>query len=286
MNDPHHRPVAAGFPESGNGGVEFFLGNFRDHFPAEALADRLHFARHSGIFVGQVGVVRPGIDDAQGVARGGEVEVYGADVRMVLVREVDGHQAAHSRGRLVHQAAGLAEEHVLSVLADLGDLRLGHPGIKEQVVDDGANQHLEGSRRTEAGTGQNRGLAVSIEAPHLAAQLDEPCRHAPNQSRGVVNLRRHRLQGIQADLAQGVSLGLDPDHIGAIGANRRHRIQIHGTSQNTAPLMVRMVAADLRAARRGEVTLRRFAKGGGKTGIQFFLVVCGKNQCRHNSLPK
>ena len=123
-----------------------------------------------------------GVDDAQGMTAGGEVEVHRMNHRGIFFEEVDGHQVAHGGSHLIHQTAGLAEEHVLGVLTNLGNLRLGHPGIKEQMVDDGANQHLKGCRGAEAGAGQHRGGAVGIEALHLASQLMEPSCHAPNQS--------------------------------------------------------------------------------------------------------
>ena len=135
---------------------------------------------------------------------------------MLLVRKVDGHQPAHGRGRLIHQAAGLAEEDIFRVLSDLGDLRLGYPSVKEQVVDDGADEHLEGGRGAQARAGQNGGLAVGVKAPHLAAQLGKSCSHAPDQGRGGVDFRFHRLQRIQPHLAQRIALGLNPDHIGAV----------------------------------------------------------------------
>ena len=68
------------------------------------------------------------------MAAGGEIEVHRGDDGVVLVKEVDGHKIAHGGGGLVHQAAGLAEEHVFRVLADLGNLRLAHPIVEEQAV--------------------------------------------------------------------------------------------------------------------------------------------------------
>ena len=126
-------------------------------------------------------MVRTAVDDTQGMAAGGEIKVHRLDDGIFLIKEVNGHQIAHSGGHLIHQTAGLAEEHIFRILADHGDLRLGNPAVKEHVVDDGADQHLIGSRRGQTAAGQNGGLAVGIEAFHLAAQLDKTSGNTPDQ---------------------------------------------------------------------------------------------------------
>ncbi len=254
VDAPHHRPVAAGLPQGGNVGIEIGFLDLGQHFLAEPVGHRPDLPGDSGVFVGQVGMAGPGVDDAQGVAAGGEIKVDGADGRLVLVKEVDGHQAAHSGGRLIHQAAGLAEKHIFRVLADLGDLRLGNPAVKEQVVDDGADEHLVGGGGAEAGARQHRGLAVGIEALDLTAQLHEPGRHAPDQSGSGIDLVFHGGQILQIHFTQGVTLGLDADDVGAVGPHRRHGVQIHRAGQDPAPLMVRVVAADLRPAGSGKIS--------------------------------
>ena len=142
VDGPQYRPVTAGFPKRRHPGIEVLLVDLGQDLLAELGADRLQFAGDGGVFVGQVRVAGLAVDDAQGMAAGGKVKVHRLDDRMVLVQEIDGHQVAHGGGHLVHQAAGLAEEHVLRVLADHSNLRLGHFAIKEQAVDDGSDQHL------------------------------------------------------------------------------------------------------------------------------------------------
>ena len=70
--------------------------------------------------------------------------MYRTDIRALLVGKINGDQAAHRGGRLIHQAAGLAEKDIFRVLADLRNFRLGHPAAKKQMVDDGSDQHLKG----------------------------------------------------------------------------------------------------------------------------------------------
>ena len=284
MHSPHNRPIAAGFPEFGDGGVKFLLGNFRGHFPAQAIADFLQLSGNGRVFIGQVGVICSGVDDAQGVAGGGEIEVHRPDVRVLSIGKIDGHQAAHRAGGLIHQAAGLAEEHILRVLADLSHLGLGHPAVKEQMIDDGADEHLKGRGGAQAGAGQHRGLAVGIKAPHLAAQLGKPSRHAPDERGRGIDFRRHRLQIVQIHLTQRVALGLDTNHVCPANADSRHRVQVYRAGQHPTPLMIRVIAADFRASGGRKIPLGFPAEGGGKAGIQSRFVLCGKNQVRHNIL--
>ena len=284
VHSPHNRPIAAGFPEFGDGGVKFLLRNFRGHFSAQAIADFLQLSGNGRVFIGQVGVICPGVDDAQGMAGGGEIEVHRPDVRVSLVRKINGHQAAHRAGGLIHQAAGLAEEHILRILADLSHLGLGHPAGKEQMIDDGADEHLKGRGGAQTGAGQHRGLAVGVKAPNLAAQLGEPSRHAPDEGRRRVDLRRHRLQIVQIHLTQRVALGLDTNHVCPADTDSRHRVQVYRAGQHPTPLMIRVIAADFRASGSGKIPLGFPAEGGGKAGIQSRFVLCGKNQVRHNIL--
>ena len=171
VDDPHDRPVTAFFPQGGNGGVEVLLGNLRHHILAKVFADRLHFPGNGGIFVGQIRMVGPGIDDAQGMARGRKVKVNRPNIRVLFIRKVDGDETAHSGGCLIHQSAGLAEKDIFRVLANLGNLRLGNPPIKKQMIDDGSDEHFESGRGAEAGTGQNSGFTVGVKTADLTAQL-------------------------------------------------------------------------------------------------------------------
>ena len=213
-------------------------------------------------------MVCAGINDAQGMAAGREVEGNRLDLRMVLIKEIDGHQIAHSGSSLVHQAAGLAEEHILRVLADLGNLCLGDLGTEEQVVDDGTNQHLISRGRRKAGAGQDGGFAVSIKALDCTTKLGKSCCHTADQRRGGIDFLFLGGQLRHIDLTEGISLGENTDHAGAVFTDSRHRIQIHRRSQDTATLMVRVVAADLGTAGCRKIPGGFAAKGGCKAGIQ------------------
>ena len=72
-------------------GAEFML--------AEAIGFDL--SGDGGVFVGQVGMVSAGIDDAQGVAAGGEVKIDGLDHGVILVEKVDPCRARNEQPLLL-----------------------------------------------------------------------------------------------------------------------------------------------------------------------------------------
>ncbi len=150
----------------------------------------------------------------------------------------------------------LAEVHILGILADPGDLRLGYLAIKEQAVDDGADEHLIGSGRRKTGAGQHRGLHIGIKALYLAAKVSKPGCHTPDQRRGGVDFLGLNLQIGHIHLAHGIPLGLDADHIGTVDPDSRICIQIYRRSQHMTPLMVCMVTANFRTAGSGKIPLR------------------------------
>ena len=281
----HDGPVAAGFAQLGDTGIEVLLVDLGQDLLAELGGNGLDLAGNGGILVGQVRMVGAGVDDAQGMAGGGEVEAQGTDHGVFLVEEVDVHEIAHGGGHLVHEAAGLAEEYIFGILADHGNLGLGNLVLKEQAVDDGADEHFVGGGGGKAGAGEDGGLAVGIEAFHLAAQLGEPGGNATDQGGGGVDLAFHGLKLGHIHFADGIALGENADGVGAVEAHGGHGVQVHGCCQNPAPLMVGMVAADLGAAGGGEIALRGAAKLGGKArvqsgaqvGIQNKLGCCHKN---------
>ena len=113
---------------------------------AETARDAAHLLRDGGVFVGQIRVVRAGIEDAGRIAAVGKVKFHTLDQRRLRIGKVDEDQPADARGRLVHQAAGLAEIDILRVLADLRDLDRGQLPVKKQLVQNRADQHLERRR--------------------------------------------------------------------------------------------------------------------------------------------
>ena len=230
-------------------------------------------------------MVSTGIDDAQGMTAGCKIKIHRLDDRMIFVKEIDGHKIAHGGSGLVHQTTGLAEEHIFRILADLGNLSLSHSGIKEQMVDNGADQHLIGSGGRQTAAGKNGGFAVSVEALHLAAQLCKAGGHTTDQRRCGVDLLFLGGQFLHIDLAAGIALGKNADQISAVGADGSHRIQIYRGSQHTTSLMVGVIAADLGTSRCGEVTGGFTAEGGSEALIEgrFLNIINHKYRGSHST---
>ena len=94
---------------------QFFPGHALEHFPAQGRGHRLHFGGNGGVIRREIAVLAAGADHAQVVALFAEIILerlhHGG-----IGAEIDGHQPAHGRGHLIHQAAGLAEEHVFGIL--------------------------------------------------------------------------------------------------------------------------------------------------------------------------
>ena len=70
VDGSQHRPVAAGFPQLGDSGIEISLIDLGQYILAEMGADGLQFLGDGGIFIGQVRMIRAGINDAQRMAAG------------------------------------------------------------------------------------------------------------------------------------------------------------------------------------------------------------------------
>ena len=168
------------------------------------------------------------------------------------VLEVDADDAAHRAGRLVHQAAGLAEKDVLGILADLRDADLAefvHVIIVVFAAEDRRDADLEGRRAGQAGTAQHVAGGAGVKAAHLAAVIEDTHRHAADQGGGVFSLPRLRGTDAQVHIADLFkTLGLDAHDVVLIGGDHRHDVQVDRTGQHDAVVVVGVVAADLGAA--------------------------------------
>ena len=94
-----------------------------------------------GIFVGQVGVVGTGIQDAEGEARLREVHGHRLHDGLGGVGKINGDDVAHAGSHLVHQAAGLAKVDILCPLACL--LYTSDAADEEDSVDLGGCRSLK-----------------------------------------------------------------------------------------------------------------------------------------------
>ena len=136
---------------------------------------------------------------------------------MGRVLEVDGDNAADGAGGLVHQTAGLAEEHILGILADLGDLdlvELLHVIVVVLAAQDGTDADLKGCGAGQTGAAQHIAGGVAVKAAHLAACIHNALGDAADQGRGVLGLARLRDEVGDIDIVNFVKAqGLDADDI-------------------------------------------------------------------------
>ena len=171
--------------------------------------------------------------------------------------EVDGDNAADGAGGLVHQAAGLAEEHILGILADLGNLdlvELLHVIVVVLAAQDSTDADLKGcgavTDRSRAARCWSCG--AEIKAAHLAARIHDALGDAADQGRGVLGLARLRDEVGDIDVVNFVKAQrLDADDIFLIRGDDGHHIQVDRACQHHAVVVVGVVAADLGAARGG-----------------------------------
>ena len=162
-----------------------------------------------------------GVGDAHGQLVLGQVDGRLAHDGVCRILEVDGDDAADSTGGLVHQAAGLVEEDVLGILADLGDLDLGeflHVVIVVLSAQDGTDADLEGSGAGQAGAAQHVAGGVGVKAADLAARVDDTGGHAADQGCGVLLLLLLRDQVGHVHIVDLLKAqGLDADDVLLVG---------------------------------------------------------------------
>ena len=84
------------------------------------------------------------VDDAQGMAAGREIKIHRLDDRMLLVEEVNGHQIAHGRGRLIHKAAGFAKIFFFGKLSYFCKLNRRKSAAAEKNIEDVADENFKG----------------------------------------------------------------------------------------------------------------------------------------------
>ena len=98
------------------------------------------------------------------------------------------------------------------------------------------------------------------------AQGREAGGHAPDKGGGGVLLLGLGGQLVEVHHDEGIALGLHADHAALVGGGGGQDVQVHAGGQDPAVLVVRVVAAQLRAAGGAEQCLRQALKGLGKAG--------------------
>ena len=250
-----------------NGAVTYLLaegGGGGDHLLGSDLAENgltkvsghgLHLGGDGGVIVGEVGVVASGVDDAEVVAGRGHVEGQSLDDGGNGVGEVDGHDTAHGAGHLIHEAAGLAEEPVLGVLGDFGEGDLVHPALIVEVGEDGADHVLEGGGGGQTRALEDGGHGAGVKAAHGVAVVGKALAHARDEGGRGAEPSGIRLI-VSCDLHGILAEALAPEADDPVGAGGGHGqdVQADGGGDNTAVVMVGVVARQLTAAGHGKET--------------------------------
>ena len=188
-------------------------------------------------------MVAAGVDDAEVVARGGHVEGQGLNDGGGGVCEVDGHDAAHGAGHLIHKAAGLAEEPVLGVLGDLGEGHLVHTALVVEVGEDGADHVLEGGGGGQARALEDGGHGAGVKAAHGVAVIGKALAHARDEGGGGTELGLVGLS-VDGDIHHVLvkALALEADDAVCAGRGHGQHVQADGGGDDTAVVVVGVVA--------------------------------------------
>ena len=260
MDGTEHRAVAVQFPEFRKFGEELRLGNFLQDRFAEVAGDLLHLGRDRRVVRGQVRVGAFRIGDAEAVAEGAEVGVDPAHLRVRCVRKVDGHEVSDRAGHLVKEAAGFAKVLVLRHLRGFRHFNGRDRIVVVKTGEDSAEQHFKSCGRRHAGALQDFRGRVGVEAADSIACLCERAGHAADERFRRALLPRDRVQFFEVDLIERIAFRLHRDDAVDPFADDRDDIEVQGTRQHFAALVVRMVAAHFASAGSAEEFDRSIAK--------------------------
>ena len=231
---------------------EFLFRNLTEDVLAKEAAHFFQFIGDCRIFISQICVVSAAVNDAKRISCFSKVEVDLLDLWLCGILKVNVNQAANTGCHLIHQTAGLAEVNIFGILANLCDLYSRQLFVIEQFVQNGTEQHLKGSRGTEAAAGKNRGTDSCIKTFQFCPLLGKAGSDAANQSRCGVLFFFTDSQIIQGNLNSRITLGLHTDDVAAIKADICNGFQIHRGCENAAALVIGMVTTDFRSARSRE----------------------------------
>lgn len=193
-------------------------------------------------------MVAAGVDDAEAVACRSEVERELFNDRFLRVLEVDRDESADSARGLIHQTGGLAEEDVLGVLRDLRDLGVLDLAVVVEAVEYETDHVLESGGGRESGALEDVGGGVSVIAADLVAVLEEAAAHTGDyRLRGVVEVLIDGRIG-DVDLVDREAFGLDVDVHIAARRSCGDDVEVDGSCEHLAVVVVGVVAGDLASA--------------------------------------
>ena len=144
MNRPQEAPVSCLLPHLGRLLKELGKRHVMKDLFSKDCGSGAHLSGHSRVIIRQIRMRSFGICDAQAVAVLLQVTGNAFDLRILLVREINMYQISHRACRLIHQAAGFSEIHVLRILADDGDIHRGNLHIIVKAGKNRSDNRLEG----------------------------------------------------------------------------------------------------------------------------------------------
>ena len=236
-------PAAEGGGDGVNVREEVIFIHVSQRAFAEESGGGAHFALYGGVFLREVGVPGPGVDEAGRVSRALGLEAEALYCGLVR-SEVYGRRAAEGAGELVHEPAGLAE--VLVLRAPGADGELHRPGPAAEYA---GEQHLEGGGAREARAHRDGARDGDVHASRLKAAAAQRVRYAAGEGRARKALLRARGCVAYVNLKRLLPLAYDAQGVKAVRRGGGEHIESHGGGEDAAALMVRVVADELRAAR-------------------------------------
>ena len=186
------------------------------------------------------------VDNAEVVARGGDVKIQLFGHGGCRIRKINGDDTAHGARHLIHQPAGLAEKLVFRILRQLCDLHIGDFAAVVQMIFDIADHILKRGGGGKPGAFQHAGGGIGVK-PADGVALFAKARAHPGDNRigvgkpvgaggGVIREIHHILRE---------SFGFDPHGVLFRGGSHGDDVKVYGSRHHTAVIVVGMVAGKL-----------------------------------------
>ena len=218
-------------------------------------------------------MIAAGVDDAEIVPLRGDIKRFLGDDGRFRIGKIDGYNATDGACHLIHQSTGLAEEGVLRVLRHFGDFHVVYGAAIEHMRENSADHVLKGggggkSRAFEHGRG-----GVGVKTARQKSSVGKGVSHACDDGRRGGKFRRIRC-GIAVKCYHILrkTLALDAHCLPVCLGGNGDDVQIDRGGDNTAVVVVGVVAGKLAAPRHGEEGKLPIGAVKGSEGFDCFYV--------------